>query len=224
MLCLLAGAANSLAAQEVTVTNLQVASDNTVTFNVSWGNRAGVWSDTVWVFVDYFNMDKQQMWRLPIAAVQSSAGMAGMYTNNNAGFYIKGNARTAGNFSTSCTVTPKAGIVTTGSIRPCVYVTDYPPVAEYGDLSGSSVTVNLTGTAPFSGRYGDGTPWTLTSGNSFTISSNKDIAAFVDATGNPGIIDTPLLDIPAACDALRAGVIGNNNNNCVGFDPGRIGK
>ncbi len=220
MLCLLAGAANSLAAQEVSVTNLQVASDNTITFDVSWGKdgRTAPWSDTVWVFVDYFNMDKQQMWRL------SSAGTAYLASGgNNAGFYIKGNARTAGTFSAACTVTPVAGVVTTGSVRPCVYVTDYQPTATYGDLSGSAVTVNLTGTAPYSGKYGDGTAWTLTSGSSFTISSNKDILAFADATGSPGIVDTPLFDTGRICGDFKAGIVGNNSA-CVNFDAGRIGK
>ncbi len=187
MLCLLAGAANSLAAQEVSVTNLQVASNNEITFNVSWGNRAGVWSDTVWVFVDYFNMDKQQMWRLPVANVQSSAGAAYLAPSNNAGFYIKGNARSAGNFSTAVTLTPVAGVVTTGSIRPCVYVTDYPPTGEY-NLSGSSVTATLTGTAPYSVQYNDGSSATLTS-SSVSITNGNGISTLVDATGNEGTID-----------------------------------
>ncbi len=189
MLLLVALAA---AAQDVTITNLKVASDNTITFDISWGNRAGVWNDTVWVFIDYFNMDKQQMWRLPISsATLTNASRAGarvrMIAGNNAGFYIEGNANGTSAFTASVSVTP-VGDYPAGVLRPCVYVTDYPPTATYGDLSGSSVTVNLTGTAPYSVQYSDGTSATLTS-SSVSITNGNGIKVFVDATGNEGKID-----------------------------------
>ena len=50
----------------VTVTNLSMDA-GTVTFKVSWdkNNVPPVWSDTVWVFVDYNNNGKME--RLPLA-------------------------------------------------------------------------------------------------------------------------------------------------------------
>ncbi len=105
---------------------------------------------------------------------------------NNAGFFL-GKTGGAGNFSAACTVTPPAGVVTTGSVRPCVYITDYPPVVGY-DLSGNTVTATLTGTAPYRGQYGDGSSWTLTSNSSLTITDGNGIAAFTDATGTPGTV------------------------------------
>ena len=116
MLCLLAGAANNLAAQEVSVTNLQVASDNTITFNVSVGEP--VEPVELWVFVDYFNMDKQQMWRLPISSARltnsSDAGAkVRMIAGNNAGFYIEGSA-TSAVFTAGVSVTPYDTPITGG--------------------------------------------------------------------------------------------------------------
>ncbi len=189
MFCLIAGAV-SLTAQEVQVTNLKVASDNKITFDVSWGARSGAWSDTVWVFIDYFNMEKQEMWRLPVtSATLTNTSWAGakvrMISDNNAGFYIGGNAREASAlFKASVSVTPE-GTYPLGVIRPCVYVTDHQPIATYG-LSGDVVTASLTGTAPYSGKYSGGSAWTSPTGTTFDVPSGQYISSFADATGNSG--------------------------------------
>ncbi len=188
MFCLIAGAV-SLTAQEVQVTNLKVASDNKITFDVSWGARSGAWSDTVWVFIDYFNMDKQEMWRLPVtSATLTNTSWAGakvrMISDNNAGFYIEGDAREASAFTATVSVTPE-GTYPQGVIRPCVYVTDHQPIATYG-LSGDVVTASLTGTAPYSGKYSGGSAWTSPTGTTFNVPSGQYISSFADATGNKG--------------------------------------
>ncbi len=128
------------------------------------------------------------MWRLPISsATLTNASWAGakvrMIAGNNAGFYIEGDARNSGAGTASVSLTPE-GDYPSGVVRPCVYVTDYPAVAEY-DLSGGSVTAMLTGTAPYSVQYNDGTSATLTS-SSVSITNGNVIASFVDATGSEG--------------------------------------
>ncbi len=179
MFCLIAGAAHLSA-------HLQVAADNTITFDVS------LRSDTVWVFIDYFNMEKQEMWRLPVAsATLSNTSWVGAQvrtiTDNNAGFYIEGNAREASVFTATVSVTP-AGDYPQGAIRPCVYVTDYPPAATYNTAADGAIIAMLTGTAPFSGQYSGGEPWTLSSGNTLNVENGKGISSFADATGNSGIV------------------------------------
>jgi hypothetical protein len=65
MTMLLLGPAMLAAQNGVTVSGLTVNS-GTVTFDVSWKNTGmpALWSDTVWVFVDYNN--KGVMTRLPL--------------------------------------------------------------------------------------------------------------------------------------------------------------
>ncbi len=185
------------AAQKVAITNLKVNANNEITFDISWGGSAGSptgrtapWSDTVWVFVDYFNMDKQQMWRLPISSARlTNASWAGakvrMIAGNNAGFYVEGDARNSGAGTASVSLTPE-GDYPSGGVRPCVYVTDYPPTGEY-NLSGSSVTAILTGTAPYSVQYSDNLT-EIVNGSSFTLPAGKSVATVVDATGSEGTV------------------------------------
>ena len=188
MLCLIAGTA-SLSAQDVAVTNLQVTDNNIVTFDVSWGNDGRLWGDTVWVFVDYFDMNSQQMWRRPVSSAtltNSSPAGAGvrMIDGNNAGFYIEGNANGTSAFTASVSVTP-VGTYPQGVLRPCVYVIDYPPVINYS-LSGGSVIANLAGTAPYAVKYSDGASTIVTSGSNFTLPAGKSVTTFFDASGSEG--------------------------------------
>ncbi len=187
MFCLIAGATH-LSAQEVKVTNLQVSAGNKITFDVSWdGTSTGSPTDPVaepvepvelWVFIDYFNMEQQQMWRLPVAsATLTYTSWAGakvrMISDNNAGFYIEGLARETGAFTANVSVTPE-GTYPQGVIRPCVYVTDYQPVATYNMDSGV-ITATLTGTAPYSGQYSGGSAWTSSTGAAVTLPSGQHI-------------------------------------------------
>ncbi len=175
------------AAQNVTVSNLQVAADNKITFNVSWGET----TDSAWVFIDYFNLEKQQMWRLPVAsATLTNSSWAGakvrMIDGNNAGFQITGNANGTSAFMATVSITPD--VASSGVLRPCVYVTNYPPVAKYNMAANGDITAELTGTVPFSGQYSDGSTWTVNSGSSLPITIGKGISKFVDATGCPGTV------------------------------------
>ncbi len=228
MFCLIAGAAH-LSAQEVQVINLEVAADNTITFDVSWGATTGPppdgrdatkpWSDTVWVFIDYFNMDEQAMWRLPVASAMltnTSANWAGSQVRtitgtNNSGFYIYGLARTKDTGTVSVSVTP-AGDYPRGVIRPCVYVTDYQPVATYNMASDGAITAQLAGTAPFSGQYSDGSPWISSTGADIDVPAGQHIPAFADATGNSGIIRCdasalPTVTTPTSASRCGAGAV-----------------
>jgi hypothetical protein len=73
----------------------------TVTFNVSWDkdnpDMPALWSDSVWVFVDYNNAGK--MTRLPVTAATASAGTVIKVDGNDKGAWVIGNARTNGSFS-----------------------------------------------------------------------------------------------------------------------------
>ncbi len=190
--CLIAGI-TSVSAQEVQVSNLTVKSDNTITFEVSWGaaNRTKPWNNTVWMFIDYWDMGAQQMHRMPITIenVQSSAGSVHMAAGgNNAGFFLN-NDTGNDNFSATVSVIPPAGLITAHSrIRPCVYATDYPPVAIYNMADDNAITANLKGTAPFSGQYNNGAAWSSPTGAAVNVSSGQHIASFADATGCPGIV------------------------------------
>jgi hypothetical protein len=96
----------------VAVTSLAVEA-GTVTFNVSWDKNAipvNVWSDSVWVFVDYNKGGV--MTRLPLetgsatltATSAPGLGKVAAEPENNTGVWVIGNAKTAGPGSFSATV------------------------------------------------------------------------------------------------------------------------
>ena len=175
-------------AQDVQVSNLKVAADNTITFDLLRNSSGG--SDAVWVFIDYFNMDKQQMWRMPVASAELTyTSWAGAkvrtITENNAGFYIDGIGQEAGTVSVS--VAP-AGDYPRGVIRPCVYVTDHQPVVTYNIGAGGAITAQPAGTAPYSGQYSGGAAWTSPTGAAVNVPAGQHISSFADATGNGGTV------------------------------------
>ncbi|MDR2449272.1 MAG: hypothetical protein LBD52_04855, partial [Prevotellaceae bacterium] len=135
----------ALAAQAgngVTVSEL-VLNAGTVTFDVSWQNTGmpAVWSDTVWVFVDYNNAGKME--RLPLSTgatltETSAPGFSRVETvaGNDKGVWVVGNARTVTSFS--ATVQLFTGITTaTGA---CAYASNYPPLGEYTTANSISFT------------------------------------------------------------------------------------
>jgi hypothetical protein len=135
-----------LAAQNgVSVSNLNVNS-GTVTFNVSWDKTkmpVTLWSDSVWVFVDY--NAGGTMKRLPLSAgatltATSAPGMGRViqYSDNKQGVWVVGNARSAGSFS----ATVKLLTATATIAGACVYASNYPPVGEYK----SATKISFTGT------------------------------------------------------------------------------
>jgi hypothetical protein len=119
----------------VTVSNLAVSngSPSTVTFDVRWTNDHAldfVWSDTVWVWVDYNN--KGRMERLPLSAgatltATSPGGKVVEAPGNDQGVWVVGNART--NSSFSATVQLVTTVTEIGGA--CAYASNYPPVGKY---------------------------------------------------------------------------------------------
>jgi uncharacterized protein (TIGR02145 family) len=173
-----------LAAQNgVTVSNLAVDA-GTVTFNVSWNKPMPVmlWSDTVWVFVDYNNNGVME--RLPVTGATASAGTVTKIPDNDKGVWVAGNARTNGSFSG--TVKLFTAIKDVGGA--CVYGSNYPPVGKYtaGD------TIEFTGTPEYKVvlEKSDKSTYTATvgKGESLSIPSGEVIQSFIDKTGAPGII------------------------------------
>jgi hypothetical protein len=193
----------------VTVSNLAMDA-GTVTLNVSWKNTGmpALWSDSVWVFVDYNNNGKME--RLPLLSgatltATSAPGSATViqYDDNDKGVWVVGNARSAGSFSATVQLLTGTG----GSqSRPlhgaCVYASNDPPVGEYT----SATQFVFTGTPPYDIvlKNKDNAKIYRTSGADFDIPGGYTFVSFTDATGAPGSIVEPILD---HCPLLTAGKI-----------------
>jgi hypothetical protein len=178
-----------LAAQNgVTVSNLAVNA-GTVTFNVQWTNDHApgfLWSDTVWVFVDYNNAGKME--RLPLLpgatlTATSPGGKVIEEPDNNKGVWVAGNARTQGAFS--ATVKLLTAVKDIGGA--CVYDSNYQPVGEYKN---NSTEISFTGTPEYKVvlERSDKSTYTATVGKdeSLSIPSGEIVLSFTDATGAPG--------------------------------------
>jgi hypothetical protein len=168
----------------VTVGNLKVES-GTVTFDVSWPNNPVpaplLWSDTVWVFVDY--NAGGTMKRLLLTGASASAGTVLPLNGNYQGAWVAGNARSAINFSTTVKLYYDSKTVVAGA---CAYASNYPPVAHYvGDDM-----VTFMGTPPYDLVLNPGSV-TAQSGGTFYLPRNKELASFTDKTGAPGIKELP---------------------------------
>jgi uncharacterized protein (TIGR02145 family) len=170
-----------LAAQNgVTVSNLAVDA-GTVTFNVQWTNNHApdfVWSDTVWVFVDYNNNGVME--RLPVTGATATAGTVTKIPNNDKGAWVAGNARTQGSFS--ATVKLLTAVKDIGGA--CVYGSNYPPVGKYT----AADKIEFTGTPPYNivlKNNGGGTE-THTESSPYTVPPSYTVQSFTDKTGAPG--------------------------------------
>jgi hypothetical protein len=171
----------------VTVSGLAVNA-GTVTFNVSWNKATmpvDLWSDTVWVFVDYNN--KGVMERLPLLSgatltATSPGGKVIEEPGNNKGVWVAGNARSAGSFS--ATVKLLTAVQNVGGA--CVYGSNYPPVGEY--LSASEIS--FTGTPEYKVvlERSDKSTYTATVGKNepLSIPSSEAALSFTDKTAAPG--------------------------------------
>jgi hypothetical protein len=153
----------------------------TVTFNVSWQTPMPValWSDTVWVFVDYNKNGVME--RLPVTGATASAGTVTKIPNNDKGVWVEGNARTNDSFSAKVELFTEVK----GLAGVCAYASNYPPVGEYTSIS----EISFTGTPKYEIVLEE-----ITSGNTlitysdslFTIPASHIIQSFTDATGAPG--------------------------------------
>jgi hypothetical protein len=180
----------------VTVSDLAISA-GTVTFSVSWDRDAMpvmLWSDSVWVFVDYNNAG--EMKRLPLSSASASAGTVIQIPGNDKGVWVVGNARSAGSFSATVTLLT-ATATATGA---CVYASNYPPKGEYT----STTTVAFTGTPNYTlylTHTPSGVTSTATAGKEFILFPGYVITAFTDATGAPGTFHC----IPPAAPAVTQG-------------------
>jgi hypothetical protein len=192
----------ALSAQNgVTVSNL-VINAGTVTFNVSWNADAmpvTLWSDSVWVFVDYNN--NGVMWHLPLmanATLTSSVPDGGkviQIPGNDRGVWVVGNARSAGSFS----ATVQLLTATTGIAGACVYASNYPPVGEYITTS----NISFTGTPPYDLvlKHTDGNTITPQSSSDYYVPAGYTLQSFTDKTGAPGFVRCVPPAAPAVADA-----------------------
>jgi hypothetical protein len=168
-----------LAAQNgVTVSGLSVNA-GTVTFNVSWDRDkmpVALWSDSVWVFVDYNKAGR--MTRLPITAVTASAGAATMTPGNDKGAWVIGNARSAGSFSATVTL-----LTATADIAgACAYASNYPPVGEYYN---NYTEIAFTGTPPYEVVLKDAGGGTITQTvySPYVLACGYTVESVTDKTG-----------------------------------------
>jgi uncharacterized protein (TIGR02145 family) len=169
----------------VKVSNLLVStgSPTTVTFDVSWSKTGmpTLWSDTVWVWVDYNNNGVME--RLPVISATASAGAVKKEPNNNKGVWVIGNARTASAGSFSATV--QLLTATADVAGACAYASNYPPVGEY---SSDAPMLSFTGTPMYEiqlTKSGGGSA-IVKSGSTFLLPCDYTSASFTDATGAPG--------------------------------------
>jgi hypothetical protein len=209
----LGGGCVLMAQNGVKVSDLTVGA-GTVTFNVSWNRDAmpvALWSDTVWVFVDYNK--NGVMTRLPLSAgatltATSPGGKVIEEPNNNQGVWVAGNARSAGSFS----ATVKLLTATPDIAGACAYASNYPPVGRY---TSASNIISFTGTPDYKIilERSDKSTYTATVGKdeSLLIHSGEVIQSFTDATGAPGkvvCIPSTAYDLKASASSFCAGDAG----------------
>jgi hypothetical protein len=196
----------------VKVSNLavNVGSPTTVTFNVSWKTPMPValWSDTVWVFVDYNNNGVME--RLPVTSATASAGTVKKEPNNDKGVWVIGNARTAGAGGFSATI--QLLTATANVAGACAYASNYPPLGEY---SSDAPILSFTGMPMYEIQLAKsgGENATVKAGDTFLLPCNYTVTSFTDATGAQGrLIGTPFHDnvnVPWYAASAKTWKVGN---------------
>jgi uncharacterized protein (TIGR02145 family) len=191
-----------LAQTGVAVSGLAVNA-GTVTFNVSWDRNAmpvELWSDTVWVFVDYNKNGVME--RLPVTSATASAGTVTKIPNNDKGVWVTGNARDAGTFS--ATVQLFTTVKDVGGA--CVYGSNYPPVGEY-NISVDKISISFTGTPPYDLvlEHETGSTITRLSGSDYDVPASYTVQSFSDKTGAPGLLN----GIPPLAASARLWTVGS---------------
>jgi uncharacterized protein (TIGR02145 family) len=190
LLLLLLAAPAALPAQ-ITMSNFNasVGSSTTLTFDVRWTPVTGkVWSDTVWVFVDY-NV-RGTMKRLPLSGGSltkpswSGASVTKIDDNPN-GVWVVGNARTESSFS----ATVQLHTATADFHGLCVYAINYPPVGHYESVD----SIRFTGTPPFELKFASDALDTILQREdalhtyTYKFISSEGPTSFTDASKAPGV-------------------------------------
>jgi hypothetical protein len=181
----------------VTVSNLAVHA-GTVTFNVSWkkADMPALWSDSVWVFVDYNHAGRME--RLPVTNATATAGTVSKVQGNDKGVWVIGNARSAGSFS--ATVQLRSTIVDVAGA--CAYASNYPPVGEYTATN----KIEFTGTPPYNlvlaAECGAQSYTYSTHDSYYKLHNGETLLSFTDKTGASGrLLEMPYAPPPFAISA-----------------------
>jgi hypothetical protein len=215
LLCLCPGlllAQNGVALSNLTVRAGTAGAASTLTIDVSWTplTDGTLWSDSVWVFVDY-NKDGVMV-RLLLIDASASAGTVTKISGNDRGIRIAGNARTNGSFSATVQLfTASASLA-----GICVYASNYPPVGRYT----SSDEIKFTGTPPFHLDFDDGSNAVIPRATAphayiYTLPADKTLVRFTDATAAPGKI---IAFVPKICKT-QSGDITPGEVNTVKPEP-----
>ena len=228
----------------VSVTNLAIDA-GTVTFSVRWDRNnpimPAVWSDSVWVFVDY--NDNGTMKRLPVTGATLTETSAPGFSRvesvagNDKGVWVIGNAKSTTSGSFSATVQLCTDAINRVSGGACAYASNYPPVARFTADS----DISFTGTPNYDLTFAQGgNTFTLPSGGTYLLPADYTLLSFVDATGAPGMIISHvdyclgfhpgvvggIGDPDPSCALYAAGVIGGEGfllPGCALYVPGAIG-
>jgi uncharacterized protein (TIGR02145 family) len=159
---------------------------------VSWQTPMPValWSDTVWVFVDYNKNGVME--RLPLSTgatltATSPGGKVIEEPDNNKGVWVAGNART--NSSFSATVKLLTAVKKVGGA--CAYASNYPPVGKYQN---NAAEISFTGTPMYDlviEKIADRSTYTISTTGLYSIRADEVIQSFTDATGASGRLTPP---------------------------------
>jgi hypothetical protein len=161
----------------------------TVTFNVSWDkdnpDMPTLWSDTVWVFVDYNNAGKME--RLPLLpgatlTATSPGGKVIEEPDNNKGVWVAGNARTQGSFN----ATVKLLTATADLAGACAYASNYPPVGEYSRSDATEIVFTGTPKYDVALLHESGSLITQTTDSPLNVPASYTVQSFTDKTAAPG--------------------------------------
>jgi uncharacterized protein (TIGR02145 family) len=179
----------------VKLRNLVINRDNKLTFDISWNvnELPALWSDSVWVFVDYRN-DANRMTRLILntssatfisTSAPGESRVEADFKNplNNKGVFIVGNARKAGQFSATVVLQAQNTTQPLGGV--CAYATNYPPLGEFVE---NGTEIIFTGTKNFKATISkNGIDRVIETSNSFIIPTGYELKSFTDATAASGL-------------------------------------
>jgi hypothetical protein len=175
-----------LSAQTVSNLSVSAGSPSTVTFDVEWDEATmpALWSDTMWVFVDYNKNGKMTRMLITGGTLTEHSGTAEFIPENTMGAWVSGDARTNGSFS----ATVQLLTATADLYGACAYASSYPPVANY--VSESEIVFAGTPWYEIKLLHEDGfTVETIESGGTFLLPCSYTVSSFTDATGAPGKIN-----------------------------------
>jgi hypothetical protein len=171
----------------------------TVTCDLSWTGRDNRHRDTVWLFIDFVEVQNNAptgTWQPatltpPATTVTAASGNAytalgsSTVTGNTRGVWIHGKSTTN---TQRFHATVKLKLETASmpaAFNACAYVSDYPPNLQFTALR----TYRLYGTPPFRLTYNSSRDTTINDQNVYTNTPYKFFETLIDRTECPGIIN-----------------------------------